>query len=435
MSTTVAPDLGPNSDLNPLTGEPGIPSVNDGRKASGAPRSVLMMLLVALMVIGGGGLALREIIGGHRAAADANAAPKDGGAAIAANPHLEVAPPKPTPGAPAAGAPEPAAPAPQASSIAAVIPAPLPSADDLRAIEVPRQTAFATAGATAADRAAAARSAAMSTPGFVAPSGADAATESPASGAASAHPLDGYIRNLQSVQDNLQHLQAGALAPSTTTSAAPPAPATEGIEATSTARIGAALLPNRSLTLPRGTQFTCALKTRIVSELAGPAGCQVLRNVYSEDGRVLLIERASHLDGVYRASVRPGEARIEFIWERLRTPNGVVVDLKSPATGPLGEVGLDGQVDEHWGKRLGAALLLSLLDDAVRIQIARQQSGASAIVLQGTGTNANDMAGKVLEGSVHIAPTITKNQGDVVGVVVARDVDFSTVYDLRLSSR
>jgi type IV secretion system protein VirB10 len=91
----------------------------------------------------------------------------------------------------------------------------------------------------------------------------------------------------------------------------------------------------------------------------------------------LLVERGSHLDGEYRvASVRPGTVRIPVLWTRIRTPNGVTVDLDSPGTGPLGESGIDGYVDNRWVERIGAALLLSLIDDAVQIGIAGQTSDA-----------------------------------------------------------
>src|SRR4029077_13648979 len=106
-------------------------------------------------------------------------------------------------------------------------------------------------------------------------------------------------------------------------------------------RVAAGSIPNRSLTLPKGTAFTCALKTRLVSAAPGLVSCQVLRNVFSEDGRVLLIERGSHLDGEYRvASLRPGTVRIPVLWTRIRTPNAVTVDIESPGTGPLGESGV-----------------------------------------------------------------------------------------------
>lgn len=200
------------------------------------------------------------------------------------------------------------------------------------------------------------------------------------------------------------------------------------------AKVAAGNLGNRSLTLPKGTAFTCALKTRVISAISGLVGCQVQRNVFSDDGRVLLIERGSHLDGDYRiGSVRPGMVRIPVVWTRLRTPLGVTVDLESPGTGPLGEGGIDGHVDNRWGERIGAAMLLSLIDDAVKLLVQNQatQNEGDTIVLPSTTSGTSQLAEKVLDSTINIPPLIHQNQGGIVGIYVARDVDFSSVYALQ----
>lgn len=190
----------------------------------------------------------------------------------------------------------------------------------------------------------------------------------------------------------------------------------------------------RSLTLPKGTTFTCTLKTRIVSATSGFVGCQVQRNVFSEDGRVLLVERGSHLDGEYRAtSVKPGTVRIPVLWTRLRTPNGVTVELDSPGTGPLGESGVDGHVDNRWGERIGAAMLLSLIDDTVKVMVSSKAGQGDTVVLSSTTNAGGDLAEKVLDSTINIPPLIHQHQGAVVGIYVARDVDFSSVYALQPS--
>jgi type IV secretion system protein VirB10 len=204
-------------------------------------------------------------------------------------------------------------------------------------------------------------------------------------------------------------------------------------QGSATPRVAASHLGNRSLTLPKGTAFTCALKTRVISAVSGQVGCQVQRNVFSDDGRVLLIERGSHLDGEYRiGSVRPGMVRIPVVWTRLRTPLGVTVDLESPGTGPLGEAGIDGHVDNRWGERVGAAMLLSLIDDTVKLVVQNQatQSEGDTIVLPSTTGSTSQLAEKVLDSTINIPPLIYQNQGGIVGIYVTRDVDFSSVYAL-----
>ena len=186
--------------------------------------------------------------------------------------------------------------------------------------------------------------------------------------------------------------------------------------------------------MPKGTVFTCALKTKVISAASGFVGCQVQRNVFSDNGRVLLIERGWHLDGEYRASsVRPGTVRIPVLWTRIRTPNGVTVDIDSPGTGRLGESGIDGYVDNRWPERIGAAMLVSLINDAVQLVIQNQANDVQGdtIILPATTSSTSKLAEKVLESTINIPPLIYQNQGGILGIYVARDVDFSSVYALR----
>jgi type IV secretion system protein VirB10 len=207
------------------------------------------------------------------------------------------------------------------------------------------------------------------------------------------------------------------------------------MERSATPTVSAGLLGNRSLTMPKGVLFTCSLKTRVITATSGFVACQVQRNVFSDDGKVVLAERGSHLDGEYRVvQVRPGVTRIPVLWTRLRTPNGVTVDLDSPGTGALGESGIGGYVDNRWPERIGAAMLVSLIDDAVKI-VATDASpvsatGTSTVLLPSTTSTSSTLAAKVLEATINIPPLLYQNQGSVVGVYVARDVDFSKVYAL-----
>jgi type IV secretion system protein VirB10 len=272
--------------------------------------------------------------------------------------------------------------------------------------------------------------------------------------AATSRNLQAYQRQLQGLLDKLTQAadassdrgtapatratngHAAPMAGAGPVSTPPPAGSLFGgqLQGSATPKVAASMLGNRSLTLPKGAAFTCALKTQVISAMSGLVGCQVQRNVFSEDGRVLLIERGSHLDGEYRiTSVRPGSVRIPVLWTRIRTPLGVTVDIESPGTGPLGESGIDGHIDKRWRERIGAAMLLSLIDDSVKLIIQNQSrdSQADTLVLPSTTANTSKLAEKVLDSTINIPPLIYQHQGGLVGIYVARDVDFSSVYELK----
>jgi type IV secretory pathway ATPase VirB11/archaellum biosynthesis ATPase len=171
----------------------------------------------------------------------------------------------------------------------------------------------------------------------------------------------------------------------------------------------------------------------------------VLRNVFSEDGRVLLIERGSHLDGEYRiASADPARCASRCSGQRIRTPNAVTVDIESPGTGALGESGIDGYVDNRWGERIGAAMLLSLIDDAVKFVIQkagqRDRSRHGALSVDGREHQQARREGP-RQHDQHPAADLPEPGRDrrhlrrpgrrlLVGLRAAGDVEMSTMTDL-----
>ncbi len=200
-----------------------------------------------------------------------------------------------------------------------------------------------------------------------------------------------------------------------------------------TPMVQAARLNDLSLLLPKGRTIDCGMSMRIISSLAGQASCIVTQNVYSANGKVVLIERGSEAVGEYRSGVSIGQKRLFVLWDRIITPGGVVINLDSPGADELGSTGLTGKVDNHWFERIGSAFLLSTIQDAIAYEIADQQakSGGTTLVLSNTAQAGDSMAQKVLDSTINTPPTIYKNQGDRAVIYVARDLDFSNVYKLR----
>jgi type IV secretion system protein VirB10 len=184
-------------------------------------------------------------------------------------------------------------------------------------------------------------------------------------------------------------------------------------------------LPNQRLLLAKGAFIDCTLETAIDSSLPGMTTCITATDTFSVDGKVVLLERGSKLIGETRGQVQQGSARLFVLWTEARTPTGVVVPLASPGTDALGRSGLDGEVDRHFWQRFGAAILISMVDAAAE---ASQRSGGTVIY---DSSSSQGVATEALKGTVGIAPTITKNQGDRIQILVARDLDFRQVYQLR----
>lgn len=188
---------------------------------------------------------------------------------------------------------------------------------------------------------------------------------------------------------------------------------------------------NRNFLLSAGTFIDCANVTRIDSTVAGQLICQVTRDVFSDNGKTVLVERGSRMTGEYVNALQQGQNRLFVVWTTLRTPFGIEVPLDSPGTDPLGGAGLPGKVKTHFWKRFGAAILVSIVDDAGKYATSRRSGGGQTNVnLGSTQDAAGDMAKSVLEKTIDIPPTLYKNHGDRINIIVARDIDFGDVYEL-----
>lgn len=212
----------------------------------------------------------------------------------------------------------------------------------------------------------------------------------------------------------------------------------------------------------QGTMIRGVLETAVQSDLPGMVRAVVTENVWSFDGRRVLIPAGSRLVGEYKSGLTRGQTRVFVVWTRLLRSDGVSVQLGSNGTDDLGRAGSAGTVDNHYVERFGAAILLSLVGGAAQFLsgfgqnsdssgngtvITTTDPGTGVVTQTQTGVNQNQLAlqarqiaaqnvsqtltniaQEALKNSINIPPTIHLDQGTRIIVFVRRDLDFSALY-------
>lgn len=117
-------------------------------------------------------------------------------------------------------------------------------------------------------------------------------------------------------------------------------------------------------TLMAGTYLHAVLKTSINSDLPGNLQAVIANNIYdSRTGTHLLIPAGTRLLGEYNSQVTYGQERVQAVFNRLIRPDLTSITLSNPqGINGDGITGLSGDVNNHWGRVIGSALLVSLFN-------------------------------------------------------------------------
>lgn len=171
-------------------------------------------------------------------------------------------------------------------------------------------------------------------------------------------------------------------------------------------------------TVTQGTLIPAVLETAIDTDVPGYVRAVVSVDVRSFDGSRVLVPRSSRLIGQYKSGLQAGQKRAYVIWTRLIRPDGVSVNIASPAVGFAGETGLAGKVNTHFFERFGSAMLLSVVGGLSAL------GGNAGVIIASGGQSA---AAAAVGQSAQIGPTVRVRQGQPIRVFTARDLDFSRV--------
>ena len=182
----------------------------------------------------------------------------------------------------------------------------------------------------------------------------------------------------------------------------------------------------------------------INSDLPGQIIAQVSQNVFdTANGRFLLVPQGARLYGVYDSRIIYGQSRVLVAWNRIIFPDGSAITLESmPGTDSAGYSGFNDEVNNHYFRTFGGALLMSLITGTTSWAVdsmtptsnssnstnssskpTLQQEMASALATQFGQTTS-----KLLEKNMNIKPTLEIRPGYRFNVIVTKDLVFKEPY-------
>lgn len=171
------------------------------------------------------------------------------------------------------------------------------------------------------------------------------------------------------------------------------------------------------------------------SELPGQIVAQVAQNVMDNArGQFVLIPQGSRLIGTYANTVAYGQSRVLVAWQRVVFPDGKALDIGSmPGADSAGYAGFHDQVDNHYLRVFGSAILLSLIGAAAEVGQPQTSSfGGTTSVNQALsaslGQQLSQTATQLIEKNLSIAPTLKIRPGYRFNVVVTKDLVFPHQY-------
>jgi len=184
-----------------------------------------------------------------------------------------------------------------------------------------------------------------------------------------------------------------------------------------------------------GWEIPAVLEQAINSDLPGEIKALVMSNVYdTATGRFLLIPQGSRLIGLYDSHVGYGQDGVQVAWNRIVYPDGSSLDLNGMmGLDSHGNAGLRYDVDHHYKRLVGFAVLTSLFSAAFELSQSRGQStlqypSAGQVAGSAVGQEVSQLGEQITRRNLNVQPTIKIPVGYKFNVRVNRDILFEAPY-------
>lgn len=196
--------------------------------------------------------------------------------------------------------------------------------------------------------------------------------------------------------------------------------------------------PNSRFELRAGSVIPGVMVSGISSELPGQIIGQVSQNVYdTATGKYLLIPQGTKVIGLYSSDVSFGQDSVLVAWQRLVFPDGKALDLGSmPGADSAGYAGFRDQVDHHYARIYGSALLMSGIVAGITYSQNTNQTNpygynqptAGSVLSQALGQQLGEVTSQMVSKNLNVSPTINVRPGYRFNIIVIKDLTFKSPY-------
>lgn len=142
---------------------------------------------------------------------------------------------------------------------------------------------------------------------------------------------------------------------------------------------------NMNLVLGRGKMIDAVVESAINTDFGGEVRAVIVRDIYSEWGKNILIPKGSKIFGEYNTGIEGAYGRVAITWTRVDLINGYTINFAGTASDGLGRKGVQGRVDNKWRERFTNAVmrtafniaLANVLDSIVEPTITSQAAATN----------------------------------------------------------
>ena len=188
--------------------------------------------------------------------------------------------------------------------------------------------------------------------------------------------------------------------------------------------------------LKRGSVIPATLITGINSDLPGRITAQVSQNVYdSATGRRLLIPQGAKLFGRYDSEVTFGQNRVLVVWTDIIFPDGSTLQIGGMAgTDGAGYGGFHDQVDNHYLRTFGSAILVALIGAGTEMLLPDDNStsttvdSASDAARRSFAETFSQISEQTVSKNLNVQPTLEIRPGYRFNILVDQDIIFPKAY-------